>query len=116
VLSLWIVEHLGVVEHILSGIGPGFIGPAPYPFALEQVEEALRDRVVVTVAAPAHGMFKVVMLQEWRPVSDGELGTLVRVDEHLFFGFLRHTAISNACRTTSVVWWLCMDQPTTRRE
>jgi len=25
----------------------------------------------------------------------------------LFFGFLRHTAISNACRTTSVVWQLC---------
>jgi len=64
VLSLAIVEHLDVVEHALSGIGPCFIGPAPYPFALEQVEEALRDRVVMTVPAPAHGMFQIVMLQE----------------------------------------------------
>ena len=52
-LSLGIVEHLNVVEHILPGIGSGFIGPAPYPFTFEQIEEALRDSVVVTVAAPA---------------------------------------------------------------
>ena len=34
----------------------------------------------------------------------------------LFFGFLRHTAMSKAWRTRSVVWRLWMDQPTTRRE
>jgi len=31
-------------------------------------------------------------------------------------GFLRHGAMSSACRTTSVVWRLCIAQPTTRRE
>ena len=35
----------------MPGVGPGFIGPAPYPFALEQVEEALDHRVVMTVPA-----------------------------------------------------------------
>jgi hypothetical protein len=36
-LSLWVIEHLDVVEYVLPGFGSGFIGPAPYPFALEQV-------------------------------------------------------------------------------
>ena len=40
-LSLRIVEHLDVVEHLLPGFGAGFVGPAAYAFALEQVEEAL---------------------------------------------------------------------------
>jgi len=33
----------------------------------------------------------------------------------LFFGFLRQTAMSNACRTTSVVWRLCIDPSPGRR-
>ena len=64
VLSFRIVEHLDVVEHVLPGVGPGFLGPTPYPFALEHIEEALRDRVVVTVAAPAHGMLQIVRPEE----------------------------------------------------
>ncbi len=32
------------------------------------------------------------------------------------FGFRRQTAMCKACNTTSVVWWLCIDQPTMRRE
>ena len=63
-LSLWIIEHLDVVEYVLPCLGSGFIGPAPYPFALEEIEEALRDRVVMAVTTPAHRMFQIVMLQE----------------------------------------------------
>ena len=54
VLAPRIVEHLDVVEHILPGLGPGTVGPAPYPFSLEQIEEALCHGVVMTVPAPAH--------------------------------------------------------------
>jgi hypothetical protein len=32
------------------------------------------------------------------------------------FGFRRHTAMSSACNTASVVWQLCIDQPMTRWE
>ena len=63
-LSLWIIEHLDLVEYVLPGLGSGFIVPAPYPFALEEIEEALRDRVVMAVAASAHGMFQIVGPEE----------------------------------------------------
>lgn len=35
VFSFRIVEHLDVVEHVLPGVSPGPIGPAPFPFAFE---------------------------------------------------------------------------------
>ena len=63
-LTFRILEPLYIVEHILPGIGSGSIGPTPYPFALELVEEALLDRVVVTVAAPAHVMLQIVRPEE----------------------------------------------------
>lgn len=59
-LALRIVEHLDVIEHILPGFYAGFVCLASDSFALEQVEEALRDRVVMAVAAAAHGMFQIV--------------------------------------------------------
>ena len=57
-LSFWIVEHFDIVEHILPSFGPGFVGPAPYPFAVKQVEEALRDRIVMAVPTSAHGVLQ----------------------------------------------------------
>ena len=48
-----IIEHLDVIEHVLPCIGARFLGPAPYPLALEQVEEAFGDGVVMAVPAPA---------------------------------------------------------------
>ena len=59
-----IVEHFDVVEHIASGIGACLVGPTPYPLPLEQIEEALRDGVVVTIPASAHRVLQIVMLQE----------------------------------------------------
>lgn len=52
------------------------VGPAPYPHAFEEIEEALRHSVAVTVAATAHWSLKVVLLQEGCPVHAGELGAL----------------------------------------
>ncbi|MDF1609353.1 hypothetical protein PZ897_14290 [Hoeflea sp. YIM 152468] len=33
----------------------------------------------------------------------------------MFVGFRLHTAMTRVCRTTSVVWRLCIDQPRNRR-
>ena len=79
------------------------VGPAPDPFAFEQIEGALGDCVVVTVAAAAHRMLKIVGTQECGPIHAGELTALIRMDSTLFFGFRRQTAIIRTCRATSVV-------------
>ncbi len=63
-LAYRVVEHLDVNEHILPGLVAGLVGTAPYPLALEQVEEALDDGVVMTVATSAHRVFQLVGLQE----------------------------------------------------
>ena len=78
-----IAEHLDVVEHILSGVGSCLLASASYLLSLEQVEEALGNGIVVTVPAPAHRVFQIVMLQERCPVHTGELRTLIGVDEYL---------------------------------
>lgn len=44
-LSLWIVEHLDVDEHIQPCFFAGLVGPPPDPLALEQVEETLGNGV-----------------------------------------------------------------------
>ena len=51
-LALRVIEHFDVGEHILSCLGAGFAGSAPYPFPLEQVEGALRHGVVAGLAGP----------------------------------------------------------------
>ena len=53
-LANGIVEYLNVVEHILSYLGGGSVVSPPYPIALEQVEEDLRNSVVEAIALPAH--------------------------------------------------------------
>ena len=111
-LALRVVEHLDVIEHVLPCICPGPAAAAPDPLALEQVQEALGDGVVVTVAAAAHRMLKIVGAQERSAVHAGKLA----IPGTLFSGLRRQTAMSKACKTTSVVCLLCIDQPTTRRE
>ena len=80
-LSLRVVEHLDVVEHVLRYFLACSLGPAPYPLALEETEEVMRHGVVVTVATSAHRVRKIVELQERRPVHAGGLGTLIGVDQ-----------------------------------
>ena len=45
VRARWIVEHLDVVEHVLSGFIACPVGSAPDPFTLQQIEEALGEGV-----------------------------------------------------------------------
>jgi len=82
VLALRIVEHLDVVEHVPSGFVALAMGPASDPFALEQVEEALSDGIVMAVASTAHGVLEIVGLQESGSVHACELAALIRMDQH----------------------------------
>ena len=66
-LALRVVEELDVVEHVPSCVVSGWICPPPDPLPFQQLEEALRDGVVVTVAATAHAGFQIVLVQERLP-------------------------------------------------
>lgn len=79
-LSGWVVEYLVVIEHILARFVPCPTGPAPDPLALEQV--ALGRRVVLAVAALAHGLNQIVVPQEAGPVHAGELRALAGMNQH----------------------------------
>ena len=75
--ALRVVEHLYVIEHVLPCVFAGPVGSAPDPLALEQVEEALGNGVVMTVAAADHRMLKIVGAQERSPIHAGELTALI---------------------------------------
>ena len=64
VLAGEIIEHLDVVENIRPCVVSGLVGSASNTFALEQVEEAFCNSIVMTVAPAAHAVFKIVLLQE----------------------------------------------------
>tara|TARA_R100000963_G_C4553072_1_gene45173 strand:- start:124 stop:348 length:225 start_codon:yes stop_codon:yes gene_type:complete len=51
VLALRVVEHFDVVEHVPPGFLARPVSPTPDPLALEQVEEALCDGIVMAVAS-----------------------------------------------------------------
>ena len=58
------MEHLDVVEYVLPRVVSGLVGFASDAFALEQVEEAFGNSIVVTVAPAAHAVFEIVLLEE----------------------------------------------------
>jgi hypothetical protein len=49
VLAFWVLEHLDVLEHVLPCGIAGQVCAAADAFALEELEEALRDSIVVAV-------------------------------------------------------------------
>ncbi len=75
-----IIEYFDVVEYVLSGLFPRFVCSAVYAFTFEQVEEAFRDGIVMTITPPAHRMLDVVGSQKRRPIPAGVLRPLVGVD------------------------------------
>lgn len=56
--TLHVVEHLYVVECVGPRINPRRIDLALDPLALQELEEALGHRVIVTVAAPTRTLGK----------------------------------------------------------
>lgn len=62
--ALRIIEHLDVVEYILPRVVSGFVSSASETFALQEIEEAFGNSVVMAVPSAAHAVFKIVLLQE----------------------------------------------------
>ena len=52
-----VVEHLNVIDHIISGFLTGGIMTMRRALALETAEEPLRDRMVQAIPLPAHTTF-----------------------------------------------------------
>ncbi len=57
--ALRVVEELDVVEHVVAGFFAGSILSAADAFAFEQVEEALRHRIIPKVTATAHALRQI---------------------------------------------------------
>jgi hypothetical protein len=62
--ALRVVEHLDVVEDILSRVISSFVSSAPDAFAFPEVEEAFGNSIVMAVSSAADALFKIVLLQE----------------------------------------------------
>ena len=80
-LALRVVEHLNVLEHVLSGGLSGCIGPSSYPLALEELKEALGNSVVMAVPASAHAGFEIMLEEECPPFAARKPTALVRVNQ-----------------------------------
>jgi len=82
VTALRIVEHLDIVEDILLGIVLGCKGLALDALALQKLEEALSDGIVVAVSTPAHAWLQPMLFQEIAAVLAGELRAPIRMNHH----------------------------------
>jgi len=63
-LSSAVVEHLNVIDHIISGFLPGRIMAMCRALAFETAEEPLRNRMVQAIPFPAHTTVEVMSFQE----------------------------------------------------
>jgi hypothetical protein len=79
--SLRVVEHFDVVEDIGPCLLVGVVDPTLDPLPLQQLEEALDDGVVVTVAPPAHAADDPVHREKLLPLLAGKLTALVGVQQ-----------------------------------
>lgn len=76
-LAFWVAEQLDGFEHVPSGLlACPIYAPSDF-FSLQELKEVLCDGVVMAIAPAAHGVFQTVLTQAGRPVSAGELRTLV---------------------------------------
>jgi len=77
VLALWVVEELNVFEDIAPRVFSCSVSPPSDLLSLQELEEALCDGVVMTIAPTAHRVFQIVFAQKRGPFTAGELGTLI---------------------------------------
>ena len=77
-----VIKHFNVTKDITAGLLPSGIYFPADALALEQLEEALSDSIVVAVSPSAHAGFKVVASQEALPLMACKLAALVRVHGH----------------------------------
>ena len=81
-----VVKHLYIIEYITACFFPSCVDMTPNSLALQKLEEALGNRIVVAVSSSAHTPFQAMFPQETLPVVTGVLATLVRMHHHLCFG------------------------------
>lgn len=79
-LAFWVVEQLDLREHVAPGSLSCPIGSAPDLLALEQLEKAFSDSVVMAITSPTQGMFEPVFAQEGSPFPAGILRALIGMD------------------------------------
>ena len=72
-LACRVVKHLEIIEHVLPCCVTGNIRPPPDTFALQELEEALRDSVVMTIPRSTHAGIQIVLAEEGLPLFSGEL-------------------------------------------
>ena len=65
-LALRVVEYLDADDPLRPGFFARSVDPSPDPLTLQQVEEALRNRVIMAVPAVAHRVLQIVCPQERR--------------------------------------------------
>ena len=68
-----VVEHLDIVEHVLPCSAACDVRPSPDPLSFQQMEEALRDSVVMTIPTSTHAGIQIVFAEEGLPLFAGEL-------------------------------------------
>lgn len=64
VFALRVVEHFDVVEHVLASFIARTVDPSTYSLSLQKIEKALGHRIVMAVAASAHRVNQIVVLEE----------------------------------------------------
>jgi len=64
-LALRVIEHLDVIEHILSGLNAGLVGPPPYPLALEQEDENAKLKRLLADTMLDNAGLKDLLSKKW---------------------------------------------------
>jgi hypothetical protein len=67
------VSGCKTIEHVLPCCVTGNIRPPPDTFALQELEEALRDSVVMTIPKSTNAGIQIVLAEEGLPLFAGEL-------------------------------------------
>ena len=81
--TVWIVEPLGVIEHISFTMVPGRVDLFTHSFSFQAREAALHRRVVPDVARPAHATRTAMVGKQALELLAGVRATLVRMVHQL---------------------------------
>jgi hypothetical protein len=83
-LALRIIEHLDIIEYVPSSCCAGGIDLPPDSFAFQELKGGLCDSIVVTISAPAHAGFQIVLFQKRQPLATGKLAILIKMGGDFF--------------------------------
>jgi hypothetical protein len=86
VLALGVVKYFDVIEHIPSGFLTIYIGFSMDTLVLEELEETLSHRVIMTIAASAHTGLKPVLPQQIQPIMVAIQVHMGGMKQHGLFG------------------------------